>query len=135
MGSIFNSMQISASGMSAQKQRMDVVAENIANAEATRTSEGGPYKKKRVVFSVAEIGAAGGSFGVSVSSVARLNKFKEVYDPTHPDANAKGIVKMPDINTVEEMVEMNSASRSFEANVTTMEASKRMFLKSLELMR
>lgn len=145
---LLNSMHISAAGMSAQRTRMDIVSENIANAESTRTNEGGPYRRRQVVFQA--IPQNDKSFS-NVFTSAFENKqnqsvkaayiaedkrpFREVYDPSHPDADAKGIVRMPNVNPVEEMVDMNSAARSFEANVTTMEASKRMFLKSLELLR
>jgi len=141
------SMHISAAGMTAQRTRMDIVAENIANADSTRTKEGGPYKRRQVVFqSVAPQQQFSNVFNsafqasnhqsVRAAYIAEDNKpFREVYDPSHPDANGRGLVKMPNVNPVEEMIDMNAASRSFEANVTTMEASKRMFLKSLELLR
>jgi len=144
---LLSSMHISAAGMSAQRTRMDVIAENIANAESTHTSEGGPYRRRQVVFQAvsqtqpfsAVFSSAfqtNGRQSVKAASIVQdKSAFREVYDPSHPDANAKGLVKMPNVNPVEEMVDMNAASRSFEANVTTLEASKRMFLKSLELLR
>jgi len=126
---------------------MDIVAENIANAESTRTPEGGPYRRRQVVFQASpEQQQFSSIFNSSFSNdrhqsvkaayVAQDPRpFRQVYDPSHPDANAQGVVNLPNVNSVEEMVDMNSAARSFEANVTTMEASKRMFLKSLELLR
>jgi len=145
---IFTSMHVSSAGMSAQRSRLDVVAENIANAESTRTEKGGPYRRRQVIFqaistdktafsSVFQSSFRNGSHqSVKVANTVEDQRpFRDVYDPVHPDADANGIVKMPNVNTVEEMVDMNSAARSFEANVTVMEASKRMFLKSLELMR
>ena len=144
---LLSSMHISASGMSAQRTRMDIVAENIANAESTHTSEGGPYRRRQVVFQTVSPTQpfsqifnssfqSGGQKSVKAAYIAQdKTPFREVFDPSHPDADAHGIVKMPNVNPVEEMVDMNSAARSFEANVTTMEASKRMFLKSLELLR
>jgi len=144
---LLSSMHISAAGMSAQRTRMDIVAENIANAESTRTSEGGAYRRRQVIFQATSPTQqfsqvfnssfqADGRQSVKAAYIAQdKTPFREVYDPSHPDADARGIVKMPNVNTVEEMVDMNSAARSFEANVTTMEASKRMFLKSLELLR
>ncbi len=144
---LLSSMHISAAGMSAQRTRMDVIAENIANAESTHTREGGPYRRRQVVFQAispkqpfsAAFNSAfqtGGQQSVKAAAIVQdKSAFREVYDPSHPDANARGIVQMPNVNPVEEMVDMNAASRSFEANVTTMEASKRMFLKSLELLR
>jgi len=147
---IFSSMDISAAGMAAQRARLDVVAENIANADSTRTKAGGPYRRRQVVFQTIPTSGQT-SFGsvfqstmksqtsfqsVHVSKVIEdQTPFREVYDPSHPDADAKGMVKMPNVNTVKEMVDMNSAARGFESNVTVMEASKRMFLKSLELLR
>jgi len=144
---LFNAMHISAAGMSAQRTRLDIVAENIANAESTRTENGGPYRRRQVVFKSADIKPqfsqvfdssfnGKGPQGVKVSNIAEDQRpFREVYDPGHPDADAKGMVRMPNVNSVEEMVDMQSAARSFEANVTTMEAAKRMFQKSLELLR
>jgi len=144
---LLSSMHISAAGMSAQRTRMDIVAENIANADSTRTKDGGPYRRRQVVFQAISpqqkfSNIFNSAFqsntqqSVKAAYIAQDQKpFREVYDPSHPDANAKGLVKMPNVNPVEEMVDMNSASRSFEANVTTLEASKRMFLKSLELLR
>ncbi len=144
---LLNSMNISAAGMSAQRTRMDVIAENIANAESTHTRAGGPYRRRQVVFETISpqqpfssvFNSAfqpGSQLSVKAAAIVQDKKpFREVYDPSHPDANARGMVQMPNVNPVEEMVDMNAASRSFEANVTTMEASKRMFLKSLELLR
>ncbi|MDX8404792.1 MAG: flagellar basal body rod protein FlgC [Mariprofundus sp.] len=144
---LLNSMHISASGMSAQRTRMDVISENIANAESTRTSEGGPYRRRQVVFQSVSPGQPFSHvFNSNFQSDSRQSvkaayiaqdktPFREVYDPSHPDADGNGMVKMPNVNAVEEMVDMNAAARSFESNVTTMEASKRMFLKSLELLR
>jgi len=144
---LLSSMHISAAGMSAQRTRMDVIAENIANAESTHTREGGPYRRRQVIFQAINLKQpfsavfssafqSGGRQSVKAAAIVQdKSPFREVYDPSHPDANAKGMVQMPNVNPVEEMVNMNAASRSFEANVTTMEASKRMFLKSLELLR
>lgn len=144
---LFNAMHISAAGMSAQRSRLDIVAENIANAESTRTEQGGPYRRRQVVFKSTEIKPGFDSVfqssfagkapkGVKLASIINDQRpFREVYNPGHPDADAKGMVKMPNVNAVEEMVDMQSAARSFEANVTTMEAAKRMFQKSLELLR
>jgi len=145
---LFSSMHVSAAGLSAQRARLDVVAENIANADSTRTEKGGPYRRRQVVFQA--VSAENRSFSSVFQSsfnqgslqsvkVAKTiedpTPFREVYDPSNPDADVNGNVKMPNVNSVQEMVDMNSAARSFEANVTVMEASKRMFLKALELMR
>ncbi len=144
---LFAAMRISASGMSAQRARMDIVAENIANAESTRTPDGGPYRRREIVFQAVPERArfddvfrssfqGAGAHEVRVAGVVKDPRpFREVYNPSHPDADKNGMVKMPNVNTIEEMVDMQSAARSFEANVTVMEAAKRMFLKSLELLR
>ena len=145
---LFTSMHISSAGMSAQRARMDVVSENIANSESTRTEEGGPFRRNQVVFETVGVKSdfnsvfrghlSGGNTpqSVRVTEVSKdMSPFNEVYDPTHPDADVNGMVKMPNVNTIKEMVDMNSAARSFEANITTMDASKRMFLKALELLR
>ncbi len=147
--SLLLSMQISASGMSAQRSRMDIVAENIANAESTRTDKGGPYRRRLVVFEAqGETGSFQQMFSSSLlknqqaATMVKVNKiqedprpFKEVYDPTHPDADKNGMVKYPNVNSVEEMVDMTSAARAYESNVTVMQSSKRMFLKTLELLK
>ena len=145
---LFSSMHVSSAGLTAQRSRLDIVAENIANADSTRTAKGGPYRRRQVVFQSAPIdnhsfsSVFQSSFDQGTLQSVKVAKtiedqrpFREVYDPAHPDADANGVVKMPNVNSVQEMVDMNSAARSFEANVTVMEASKRMFLKSLELMR
>lgn len=145
--SLLNSMHISAAGMSAQRARMDVVAENIANAESTRTEDGGPYQRRQVIFETikpqesfdkvfASSLESSKNSSVKVSDVVKdSSPPREMYDPSHPDADENGMVKFPNVNTVEEMVDLNSASRGFESNVTVMQASKRMFLKTLELLR
>ena len=144
--SLVNSMRISAAGMSAQRSRMDIVAENIANAESTRTEDGGPYRRRQVVFESKSPQDFNSVFSSSLQRqklqavkvadvVVDKSPPQEVYDPSHPDADANGMVKFPNVNTVEEMVDLNSASRGFESNVTAMQASKRMFLKTLELLR
>ncbi|MDX8380776.1 MAG: flagellar basal body rod protein FlgC [Ghiorsea sp.] len=144
---LFTSMHISSAGMAAQRARMDVVSENIANAESTKTAEGGPYRRSQVVFETIGVKSDFKSIfhgqlhhaGAQTVHVAEVSKdpspFNQIYDPTHPDADASGMVNMPNVNSIEEMVDMNSAARSFEANITTMDASKRMFLKALELLR
>jgi flagellar basal-body rod protein FlgC len=135
---------ISASGLNAQKERLNVISSNLANVESTRTPEGGPYRRKDVVFSAT---ATGNSFENALSSVnsnaeqgveitdviSDSRPFKQVYNPQHPDADASGYVLFPNINPMEEMVNMISASRSYEANVTAFNATKNMALKALEI--
>jgi flagellar basal-body rod protein FlgC len=152
---LFGSLDISASALSAERLRMDVTAENLANAQSTRTASGGPYRRKEVVLEAngdggfasalasaragtASAGGSGGSApgGVSVSGIVEdQTPNRLVYDPSHPDANAQGYVSMPNVNPVTEMVDLISASRSYEANVTAMQTSKQMFTKTLDLLR
>lgn len=135
--SSFSSFDISASGIFAQRTRMDVIANNIANAESTRTSDGGPYKRQTVSFSTAYKDAVGNRSqpaGVNVSSINEdPTDYKTVYDPGHPDADANGYVKMPNVNVVEEMVDMISATRAYEANVTALNATKSMISSAIEI--
>lgn len=132
----FSSLDISASGLSAQRRRMDVVAENIANAETTRTAQGGPYQRKQVVFQALPNAPGGAGGGVTVTEVAADPRPPRlVYRPGHPDANADGYVKMPNVNILEEMVDMVSATRSYEANVAAINAAKQMTRKALEIGR
>lgn len=144
--SFFGSMDTSASGMTAQRLRLDVISQNIANANTTRTEEGGAYKRKAVIFESANqnpsfgqvlSGYTGsGSKGVRVAQIVTdETPSPVVYNPTHPDANAEGYVEMPNVNTVDEMVNMISASRSYEANVTAFNAMKAVASKALEIGR
>lgn len=129
--------EISASALGAQGQRMNVIASNMANAHSTRTQEGGPYRRKDVVFSSVVLDSCPGEFkGVKVVDIATDNTpFKTVYNPGHPDADKDGHVAMPNINIIEEMVNMMMASRAYEASVSTFNMSKAMFMKTLELGR
>src|SRR6266536_1491727 len=108
---MFEILKTSGSALTAQRLRMDVIASNLANAEATSTPEGGPYKRERVVFE------------------------PMVYDPTHPDANDDGFVAYPNVDLVTEMTDMLSASRSYEANITVLNVAKNMAQRALELGR
>ena len=124
------SMDISASGLYAQRMRMDTIANNLANAETTRTAQGGPYQRKTPVFQEdLENG------GVKVDAIiGDPRPFPQVHQPGHPDADpATGIVRLPNVNPVEEMVDLVTASRAYEANVTALNASKAMVQKSLEI--
>lgn len=136
---ILRSLAISASGLTAQRLRLDLVAGNVANMETTRTPEGGPYRRKTAVFAEKLARAREEGFpgrGVQVAAVVddpappRL-----VYDPQHPDADARGYVAYPNVNLADEMVEMVRASRAYEANVTVLNAGKNMALKALEIGR
>lgn len=132
----FSSFDISATGLFAQRTRLDVIANNIANAETTRTAEGGPYVRQQVTFQEALDDKLKAGAGVEVDSVEPDDTpARMVYDPGHPDARPDGYVAMPNVNIIEEMVDMTSATRSYEANVTAMNASKTMIAAALELGR
>jgi len=141
---LFNSMNISSSALSAERTRMNLISSNLANANATRTPEGGPYKRKDAVFAStpAENGfsralnSATGQGGRQVAIQQILedqNPPRMQYDPAHPDANAQGYVAMPNVNVIEEMADMINATRSYEANVTAVQAAKSMAMKTLEI--
>jgi flagellar basal-body rod protein FlgC len=130
--------KVSASALEAQRVRMNTIASNMANAQTTRTAAGGPYVRKDVVFSEMPVNSkfAEKLEGVKVSAVVPDNKPPLiVYDPGHPDADEKGYVSMPDINVMEEMVNMMMAVRAYEANVRAFNMSKGMYQKALELGR
>jgi flagellar basal-body rod protein FlgC len=147
--SMFGGMEISASALTAQRLRMNVTAENIANAETTKGADGNPYRRKEVTLqSVGQAGTFGsqlsramGTSGVAPGGVQATEitqdptNGKLVYDPSHPDANADGYVRMPNVDTVTEMVDLIDSQRAYEANVTAMSAAKQMFAKTLEILR
>lgn len=131
--SLFNIFNVAGSAMSAQSQRLNVVASNIANADSTTSSTGQPYRARQVVFSAAHLSGQEAS-GVKVQQVIEdASAAKLVYDPKHPLADEKGYVAMPNVNVVEEMVNMLSASRSYQTNVETMNAAKTLLLKTLTI--
>lgn len=140
---MFGAIDAAASGLTAERLRMDVISNNIANVNTTRTAEGGAYRRQVVVF---EPRAKESSFAQILSKqvdtgngvrVVGINKDSspthQVYDPAHPDANKDGYVEMPNVNIVTEMVDMITATRAYEANVTTINAAKSMALKALEI--
>lgn len=143
--SFFGSMDVAASGLTAQRFRLDVITQNIANANTTRTSEGGPYKRKTVTLESIENSnkfsniLAGyqqktDSNGVRVSGISTDDSQGVlVYNPSHADANQNGYVEMPNVNIVDEMTNMISASRSYEANVTAFNNIKSMCSRALEI--
>ncbi len=148
---MFDALNVSATGLTAERLRMDVTAENLANAQTTRGADGQPYRRKEVVLSEVSSGGFGSQLakavgagsaagsqpgGVEVSAITQdATPGKLVYDPGHPDADAKGYVRMPNVDTVAEMVDLISASRAYEANVTAMNSAKQMFSKTLDLLR
>jgi flagellar basal-body rod protein FlgC len=141
--SLLSSFAISASGLAVQRKRIDVASENLANVDSTRTPEGGPYKEKQVVVSSVPI-----SFdeslktflspdqvqGAEVVKVQSSDKPPRViYNPGHPDADSNGNVAMPDISSTEELINIMTASKTYEANVTTFNAAKSMVLRTLDI--
>lgn len=149
MPGLFGALDVSASALTAGRTQMDVTAENLANAQTTRTAEGGPYRRKSVVLESAEVGARFGDAlsgamrrggpapeGVQVAGIVQHDAPPRlVHDPGHPDANAEGYVAMPAVDSVTEMVDLISASRAYEANVTAMQSAKQMFARTLDLLR
>jgi len=141
---LFDAIDTAASGLSAERMRMDVTAENLANAQTTRGADGQPYRRKVVMLEqsgASFVGTLGGAMnrgaaGVRVAGIADdATPNRLVYDPGHPDADARGYVSMPNVQPVTEMVDLISASRAYEANVTVMQTAKQMFAKTLELLR
>lgn len=146
--SIFKSMNVSASGLTAERLRMDIISKNIANVNTTRTLAGTPYRRQMAVFQEQGSGndfetmlaKAKGSMtignGVEVSEIVEdQSDFKRVYNPGHPDADDEGYVLMPNVDVVSEMVNLMTASRSYEANVTALNSAKSMAMKALEIGR
>ncbi len=144
----FGALGIGASALTAQRLRMDTISQNIANANTTRTVDGTPYRRRLVVFQERSQGIPFSEYltasskeryvgkGVKVSAVIEdSSPFKRVYDPGHPDADEEGYVEMPNVDTVTEMVNMISAARAYEANVTSINTTKSMAMKALEIGR
>jgi len=136
----FSMLDISGSGLSAERVRMNVVAQNIANANTQSTPEGGPYRKKEVVFESVLQESTGSArrrgAGVKVAGIVTSKEpLKKVYDPGNPAADANGFVTMPNVNVVTEMVDMVSASRAYGANLAVVNASKDMINRSLDIIR
>ncbi|BCS55830.1 flagellar basal body rod protein FlgC [Geobacter sp. SVR] len=140
----FTSMNVSSSALSAERTRMNLISSNLANAGATRTPEGGPYKRKDAVFAATPVAdrfarALDGAAGKELHQVEVMQVIEDQnpprmqYDPTHPDANPEGYVALPNVNVVEEMADMISATRAYEANVTAVQAAKSMALKTLDI--
>jgi len=143
---LFDAIDVAGSGLAAERLRMDVTAGNLANAQTTQGANGQPYRRREVVLQEAQGGQSFGSILASASSspvngvqvagiVEDPSASRRVYDPGHPDADAQGYVSLPNVNPVTEMVDLISASRSFEANVTAMQTAKQLFTKTLELLR
>jgi flagellar basal-body rod protein FlgC len=146
---LFQSMQISASALAVQRLRMNIIASNLANINTTKTPQGGPYRRKDVSIRPVGLEEMGGNSGSSFGSeldrhvkgveVVRVTEDQSpprlIYKPSHPDANEKGYVAMPNINMITEMVSMMNAQRSYEASITAVNATKAMITKSMSIGR
>jgi len=140
---VFSAMDVAASGLSAERTRMNTIAANLANARTTRTAQGGPYRRIDPVFEAVLLdrtkGGMLGESGVAEVRVARIEEDKRpgqmVYEPGHPDANGQGYVEYPNVNAVEEMVNMITASRAYEAGVTSIDTIKQMARSAIDLGR
>ena len=134
MNEMFLPMQVSSTALEAQKIRLNVIASNIANASSTKTPEGGPYRRKDVLFKPVMVGESAG--GVEVPQVVEdQSPFRSVYDPSHPDADNKGYVSYPNINVLTEMVNLMTAQRSYEANLTMITSYKDMYMRTLDILK
>jgi flagellar basal-body rod protein FlgC len=148
---LFDAINASGSALTAERLRMDVTAENLANAQTTRGPDGQPYRRKEVVLqqrdgagsfgtmlttAMGSRGGTGAARGVEVGAIVEDQSGPRLkYDPGHPDANAEGYVEMPNVNPVTEMVDLISAQRGYEANVTAIQTAKTMFTKTLDILR
>ncbi len=141
---VFSAFDISASGMTAQRTRLDIISQNIANVNTTRDAEGGPYNRKTVLFQekayvsfndalCAATGLVGNGVKIRAIVEDRDTEGRMVYDPSNPDADERGYVMYPNVNTVTEMTNMIDASRSYEANVTAFNSAKNMAMKALDI--
>jgi flagellar basal-body rod protein FlgC len=143
----FDSLNVSATGLTAERLRMDIISKNVANSNTTRTSAGTPYRRQIPIFRELEnksfsdvfdaaVGKSNSGGGVEVVAIKEdLSPFKREYNPEHPDANEEGYVLLPNIDVVTEMINLISASRAYEANVTVMNGTKSMALKALSIGR
>jgi flagellar basal-body rod protein FlgC len=137
---LLDTFNISGSGLAAQRLRLQTVASNMANAKTTRTEDGTPYKRRVPIFETAVVDPFGDALerslsSVEVSGVKSIAEFKKIYDPSHPDADGDGMVELPDINVLEEMVDLMTTARSYEANLKVVDLTREMAMKALEIGR
>jgi flagellar basal-body rod protein FlgC len=139
MADIVDTFNIAASGLSAERLRLQTIASNLANAKTTRTASGGPYKRQVAVFANEPLNAFGDELEKAIGRVNVVGVRSDpsppmmVYDPSHPDANAQGYVSYPDINMMQEMVDMMSANRAYEANASVVDSTSSMAARALEI--
>jgi flagellar basal-body rod protein FlgC len=143
---LIQAMDIAASGMTAQRTRLNVITTNLANANTTRTAKGEPYRRQTAIFRTTPVDRGFGRhfrdalenriYGVKVTGIVPVRgDFKKIFDPSHPDADESGYVYLPNVNLVQEMVQMLNANRAYEANAAAIKAAKEMALKALEIGR
>jgi len=137
---LLDTFNISGSGLAAQRLRLQTVASNMANAKTTRTEEGGPYQRRVPVFESSAVDPFGDELtrslaSVEVTGVESIAEFKQIYDPSHPDSDENGFVELPDINVLEEMVDLMTTARSYEANLKVVDLTREMAAKALEIGR
>jgi flagellar basal-body rod protein FlgC len=137
---LLDTFNIAGSGLAAQRLRLQTVASNMANSKTTRTEDGTPYQRRVPVFESETVDPFGDALdrnlaGVEVSGVESIAEFKQIYDPSHPDADADGMVELPDINVLEEMVDLMTTARSYEANLKVVDLTREMAMKALEIGR
>lgn len=143
---LVNTMDVAASGMTAQRARLNIISTNLANANTTRTQDGTPYRRQTVIFETVNLPDSfkeqleealnGRVQGVRVSKIVPVEgDLKKIFDPSHPDADAQGYVYLPNVNLVEEMVNMLNANRAYEANAAVIKAAKEMALKAMDIGR
>jgi flagellar basal-body rod protein FlgC len=136
--SINQILDIASTGMAAQRLRVQLIASNVANSETTRTKDGGPYRRRDAVFQTQDLGFSDAlaSAGVRVAGIQTSQEpFLTRYEPGHPDADANGVVSYPNVNPVEEMVNLTEASRAYEANIAVVRAAKAMATSALDILR
>ena len=135
MDGLLGAIKASSQGLSVQRRKMNTVAKNIANAETTRTPEGGPFRRQLAVF-MEMAGEGGVAQGVKVDKIIKDDsELRKVYEPDHPDADSKGYVSYPNVDVVMEMVDLIAASRAYEANATVIEAAKSGFMRTLQILQ
>jgi flagellar basal-body rod protein FlgC len=137
---LIDTFNISGSGLAAQRLRLQTVASNMANARTTRTEDGTPYQRRVPVFESQLIDPFGDALernlsGVEVTSIEKLEEFIKIYDPSHPDADGDGFVELPDINVLEEMVDLMTTARSYEANLKVIDLTREMAMRAIDIGR
>ena len=134
--SVFDTLRIAGSGLTAQRLRMDIAASNLANAQTTRTAAGGPYQSESVVFQATQVGSDPAALGVTGVAIVTPGRGQvRVFDPTHPDADDQGFVAYPDVDLASEMADIMGAARSYQINATVATAAKQSALDALEIGR